>query len=109
LTGQTKRLLVDNFLFYLAIATLLFWTAFGIDLAFGNRSTRFLKDLPLPTEAPSHRVSIIIPARNEERNIEEALQSNLGQSSLSTTGQQTGRAPSSTEWQDPTPGFALFT
>lgn len=78
-TGQTKRLPVDNFLFYLAIATLLFWTAFGIDLAFGNRSTRFLKDLPLPTEAPSHRVSIIIPARNEERNIEEALQSILGQ------------------------------
>ena len=29
---------MDSFLFYLAMATLLFWVAFGIDLFFGNRS-----------------------------------------------------------------------
>jgi glycosyltransferase involved in cell wall biosynthesis len=68
---------MDSFLLYLGIATLLFWVAIGIELGLGNRSIRFLRDLPLPAEPPSRRVSIIIPARNEERNIEEALQSVL--------------------------------
>jgi glycosyltransferase involved in cell wall biosynthesis len=70
---------MDSFLLYLAMATLLFWVAFGIDLFFGNRSIQFLKDLRLPAKFPSHRVSIIIPARNEERNVEEALTSVLEQ------------------------------
>lgn len=70
---------MDSFLSYLAMATLLFWVAFGIDLFLGNRSIQFLKDLRLPGKLPSHRVSIIIPARNEERNVEEALKSVLAQ------------------------------
>lgn len=70
---------MDSFLFYLAMATLLFWVAFGIDVFFGNRSIKFLRDLPPSATPPSHRVSIIIPARNEERNVEEALKSVLAQ------------------------------
>jgi glycosyltransferase involved in cell wall biosynthesis len=70
---------MDSLLLYLAIATLLFWVAFGIDLFFGSRSIKCLRDLAPPATPPSHRVSIIIPARNEERNIEEALKSVLEQ------------------------------
>ena len=49
----------------------------GFDVARGNRSTKYLKDAPgdLGTGAP--RVSIIVPARNEETKLREALQSLL--------------------------------
>lgn len=67
------------FLFWLAIATLLIWIALCIELTLGNRSIRFLRDLPPPAEPPSQRVSIIIAARNEARNVEEALRSILRQ------------------------------
>jgi glycosyltransferase involved in cell wall biosynthesis len=70
---------MDYFLLYLAAATLVCWVAIGIELILGNRSIKFLKDLPTPATAPSQRVSVIIPARNEERNVEEALQSVLQQ------------------------------
>jgi len=70
---------VDTFLLWLAIATLLFWIALCIELTLGNRSIKFLRDLPSPAEPPSQRVSIIIAARNEERNVEEALRSILRQ------------------------------
>jgi glycosyltransferase involved in cell wall biosynthesis len=70
---------MDHPFFYLAIATLAFFVAFGIDLMVGNRSIRFLKGVPSTGDAPGPKVSIIIPARNEERNIREALQSVLDQ------------------------------
>jgi len=70
---------MEQLLFYLAIATLGFFVAFGIDLVAGNRSIRFLKDVPSTGKAPGPKVSIIIPARNEERNIQEALRSVLNQ------------------------------
>ena len=70
---------MEHLLFYLAIATLVFFVAFGIDLVAGNRSIRFLKDVPATGNAPGPKVSIIIPARNEERNIQEALRSVLSQ------------------------------
>ena len=70
---------MEQLLFYLAIATLGFFVAFGIDLVAGNRSIRFLKDVPSTGNAPGPKVSIIIPARNEERNIQEALRSVLCQ------------------------------
>lgn len=70
---------MEAFLFYLAIATLVFWVAFGIELMVGNRSIRFLKDVPSSKRLPVPRVSIIIPARNEEKNIQEALESVLDQ------------------------------
>ena len=70
---------MDYFLLYLAVATLVCWVVIGIELSLGNRSIRFLKDLPAPAAPLPCRVSIIIPARNEERNVEEALQSVLKQ------------------------------
>ena len=64
------------FLLLLALATLLLHVATAIQILRGNRSIRFLKDLP-PLAGPLPRVSILIPARNEERNLEEALRSVL--------------------------------
>lgn len=60
----------------LALATLLLHVATAVQILRGNRSIRFLKDLP-PLAGPLPRVSILIPARNEERNLEEALRSVL--------------------------------
>lgn len=63
----------------LAVLTLLFFSVFGVVMARGNRAVVFLEDAP-PLDAPDPpRVSIIIPALNEERNIEEALRSVLAQ------------------------------
>ncbi len=70
---------MDSFSLYLAVATLLIWVAIAIELTFGNRSIKFLRDLPPPARPPFHKVTVIIPARNEERNVEEALKSVLGQ------------------------------
>jgi glycosyltransferase involved in cell wall biosynthesis len=70
---------MEHLLSYLAIATLVFFVGFGIDLVVGNRSIRFLKDVPSTGNGPGPKVSIIIPARNEERNIREALRSVLSQ------------------------------
>jgi len=70
---------MEHLLFYLAVATLGFFAAFGIDLVMGNRSIRFLKDVSFTGNAAGPKVSIIIPARNEERNIQEALRSVLSQ------------------------------
>lgn len=63
-------------LYLLALATLLVHLATAVRILRGNRSIRFLRELPLPT-GPLPRVSIVIPARNEERNLEEALRSIL--------------------------------
>ena len=62
-----------------AAATFVFFVLFGIDLLAGNRSTVFLKNVSPLDEARLPRVSVVIPARNEERRIEEALQSVLRQ------------------------------
>ena len=70
---------MDSLLLYLALATLLIWVAIATELTFGNRSIKFLRDLPPPATPPSQKVTVIIPARNEERNVEEALKSVLGQ------------------------------
>jgi cellulose synthase/poly-beta-1,6-N-acetylglucosamine synthase-like glycosyltransferase len=64
------------FLLLLALATLIAHVAIAIQVQLGNRSIRSLRDLP-PLADPLPRVSIIIPARNEERNLEEALRSIL--------------------------------
>lgn len=69
-----------SLLMALAACTLLFLIAFGIDLALGNRATEYLRAVPPWQEASAGPlVSIIIPARNEEKHIEEALQSVLNQ------------------------------
>jgi cellulose synthase/poly-beta-1,6-N-acetylglucosamine synthase-like glycosyltransferase len=64
------------FLLLLAVATLVAHLATAFEILRGNRSIRFLRDLP-PLASPLPRVSIVIPARNEERNLEEALRSVL--------------------------------
>jgi len=60
---------------WLALANLVIVAAAIFILVRGNRSIRFLCDLPanLPSTAP--RVSIIVAARNEETNLEAALES----------------------------------
>jgi cellulose synthase/poly-beta-1,6-N-acetylglucosamine synthase-like glycosyltransferase len=67
---------LTSFLLYLALATLLLHIATALQVHFGNRTIRHLADLP-PLEEPLPRVSILIPARNEERNVEAALRSVL--------------------------------
>ena len=67
---------MTSFLFLLALATLIAHVATAIQVYRGVRSIRALRDLP-PLSGPLPRVSIIIPARNEERNLEEALRSIL--------------------------------
>ncbi len=70
---------MDTFLFYLAIITLFFFVSFGLELALGNRTIKFLKDATRLVSINPPRVSIVIAARNEEREIEVALQSVLTQ------------------------------
>jgi glycosyltransferase involved in cell wall biosynthesis len=70
---------MDTFLLCLAIVTLVSWVAICVELAVGNRSIRFLKDVSAQEQALNPRLSVIIPARNEERNLREALVSVLRQ------------------------------
>ena len=64
-------------LFWVAAATLILTMLAALDLIVGNRSVGALRDeSPAPPPAP-RRVSIIVAARNEQRNIREALQSLL--------------------------------
>src|SRR4051812_40570864 len=69
-------------LFLLALATLLAHVATAVRVYRGVRSIRALRDLP-PLAAPLPRVSIIIPARNEERYLEEAASSVLALADVS--------------------------
>jgi glycosyltransferase involved in cell wall biosynthesis len=63
--------------FWLAAATLLLTIVVTIELLIGNRSVDALRDIsPVPGTA-SKKVSIIVAARNEQRNIRSALQSLL--------------------------------
>jgi cellulose synthase/poly-beta-1,6-N-acetylglucosamine synthase-like glycosyltransferase len=63
-------------LFWLAGANLLLIAVcYGL-LAWSGRLVRHLRDLPVPS-GKLPKVSIIVPARNEERNIREALRSLL--------------------------------
>lgn len=63
--------------FWLAVGTLLFTIVAMIELLIGNRSVEALRDIsPVPGTSPK-QVSIIVAARNEQRNIRTALQSLL--------------------------------
>lgn len=70
---------MDILFFWLAILTLLSLLSFGLEVVFGNRTIKFLKATPRLTSINPPKVSVVIPARNEERAIEHALQSVLQQ------------------------------
>jgi cellulose synthase/poly-beta-1,6-N-acetylglucosamine synthase-like glycosyltransferase len=66
-----------TFLLILGIITFLLYLIAALDLLRGNRAVRALRDVPPVVSQPVPSVSIIVAARNEERNIREALQSLL--------------------------------
>jgi glycosyltransferase involved in cell wall biosynthesis len=70
---------MGKFLFYLAVVTVTAYVIITIDLWRGNRRIRSLKDIAPLAQTQWPRVSVVIAARNEARNIEEALQSVLNQ------------------------------
>ena len=67
-----------NLFFWVAVATLILTSLAALDLFRGNRSVRALRDMSPGLVSGLPRVSIIVAARNEQRNIREALQSLLG-------------------------------
>lgn len=64
-------------LFYLALVTLLLCLGVWVYLFWGLSRLGWLRDVEPATDEACPRVSIIVPARNEEREIEAALQSLL--------------------------------
>ena len=67
------------FLFWLAVATLVFVFATTIEFAIGNRSLARLTDQHPFSADQAPKVSVVVAARNEASKIEEALQSVLAQ------------------------------
>ncbi len=68
---------MDSLLFYLALANAAICAIVGIPLFFGMLKIRKLADVAWPDDRPLPRASVIVAARNEERNIEEGLRSLL--------------------------------
>lgn len=64
-------------MFWLGIIIVSIYTIVGLELAIGSRKIRFLRDISPAANSPLPSVSIIVAARNEERNIRKALQSLL--------------------------------
>lgn len=70
---------MDTFFFYLALVTLIIIASATIELLWGSRKIRALSQVNLPEHPPSTKVSLIFAARNEQRNLEKALNSYLNQ------------------------------
>lgn len=66
-----------TFFFWLALATLILTTLAACELFIGNRSVHALRDVCPDTASNTQRVSIIVAARNEQRNIRAAIESLL--------------------------------
>ena len=66
-----------NILFWIATATFILTILGSLDLLWGNRSVRALREISPDHTHSLSRVSIILAARNEQRNIREALTSLL--------------------------------
>jgi len=64
-------------LFWLAAITLLLWFVTALDIMIGNRRVRQLRDISPQLPAGAPRLSVIVAARNEARNIRPALSSLL--------------------------------
>lgn len=65
------------FLLVLGVVTLLLYIAVGIEVTLGGRSLVHLDSVP--TDGATPRVSVVIPACNEENGVEQALSSVLAQ------------------------------
>lgn len=66
-------------LFWLALISLIFVAVAMAGLVRGNRAIRVLRDVPFTLPARPPRVSVVVAARDEERNLETALDSLLAQ------------------------------
>ena len=64
-------------LFWIALATLLLTSLTSLDLVIGSRRVRALREVSPVPSGDAAPVSIIVAARNEQRNIREALHSLL--------------------------------
>ena len=64
-------------LFWIAFATLVLTILVAIELFIGNRSVQAFRDVSPDTANDPQRVSIIVAARNEQRNIRDAITSLL--------------------------------
>jgi len=62
----------------IAILAAGFWVPMGILLVLKRKAIQVLASLTMEKPQPLPMVSVVIPARNEERNVENALQSVLG-------------------------------
>lgn len=71
--------MISTLLFWLAVLTFGVWVAVLLDSALGARGIRFLEESEPVADTEAPRVSVVIAARNEERAIENALGSVLGQ------------------------------
>jgi glycosyltransferase involved in cell wall biosynthesis len=71
--------MLHTLLLVVAVCTLLFYLVSAIELALGNRTIANIEDIPPLTSNDAPKVSIVIAACNEERNIEHALASVLHQ------------------------------
>ncbi|HEX8690885.1 MAG TPA: glycosyltransferase family 2 protein [Longimicrobium sp.] len=66
-------------LFWLGAATVLFFLAVAVEVIAGGRRLVFLRDVAPLGDDEMPAVSVIVPARNEERGVERALRSVLAQ------------------------------
>ena len=66
-------------LLLLAVVTLAGWIVLGLRLATGNRRIDFLRDATAAGDEDAPALSVVVPARNEERKIRPALRSVLEQ------------------------------
>ena len=70
---------MEQALFWLAVLTVAFFAATTAELVLGGRRLVFLRDVAPLAEDELPAVSIVVPARNEERGVEAALRSVLAQ------------------------------
>jgi len=70
---------MEQVLFWLGAATVLFFAAVTVEVVAGGRKLVFLRDVAPLGDEEMPAVSIVVPARNEERGVERALRSVLAQ------------------------------